>query len=51
MTYEVDSDVGEPSVQQGEAAGVRLDGAYGDSDVTLEVDVECGVAEINLEVV
>ena len=29
----------------------RLDGSYVDSDVTLVVDVECGVAEINLEVV
>jgi hypothetical protein len=26
-------------------------GAYGDSDVTLEVDVQGGVGEINLEVV
>jgi hypothetical protein len=29
----------------------RLDGSYVDSDVTLVVDIECGVAEINLEVV
>jgi hypothetical protein len=29
----------------------RLDGSYVDFDVTLEVIVECGVAEINLEVV
>jgi hypothetical protein len=28
-----------------------VNGAYGDSDVTLEVDVQGGVGEINLEVV
>jgi hypothetical protein len=29
----------------------EVNDAYGDSDVTLEVDVEGGVGEINLEVV
>jgi hypothetical protein len=36
---------------RGKQRGVRLDGAHGDSDVMLEVDVERGVGEINLEVV
>jgi hypothetical protein len=52
VTYAVDGAVGELSVHsRGKRRGVRSDGAYGDSDVILEVDVERGVAEINLEVV